>query len=384
MIGTAKNPRCFRNSDPPVKYFNQAKAWSDSKTFTLTFTLWYTEVFLPFVRRFTSRKVLLIMDNCSSHTSLEDPKGQVTVVELPPNCTSKHQPMDQGIIAAFKTRYRTRLLGLKADTMTSASQLRQAAAARKMRAGTKGLAEGHDPHVLDAAELAFEAWEGLDSESVARCWAKADVLPTLMQDALKNDCGRGVRHGAEDTAVNDLSAALLSISLKAAQPCDHALAGPEADLVEALQSLGVTAGQAPLMPAITAALEWVRLEEREDISTALREDLAEELSEEFHDATPQEVSISDGEEEDATDDVAAAHGSLAATQAVPPLGGRAPPPYSTLAPAFEVLEAAAAEHNVEEVTALLRKAKLAWMAAAAGRARQQSNITDYFFAVEEL
>lgn len=50
----------------------------------------------------------LLLDNCPAH-----PPGHqlvTSVVYLPKNTTSKIQPMDGGIIAAFKTQYRKRLL----------------------------------------------------------------------------------------------------------------------------------------------------------------------------------------------------------------------------------------------------------------------------------
>jgi hypothetical protein len=61
------------------------------------------------------RKVLLLMDNFSAHVAafneLESmPLGlgikNTEVVFLPPNTTSKLQPLDQGIIASFKALYR--------------------------------------------------------------------------------------------------------------------------------------------------------------------------------------------------------------------------------------------------------------------------------------
>jgi len=48
-------------------------------------------------------KVLLIMDNCGPQgAEVVDPSGPVQILLLPPNCTSVHQPMDMGIIAALK------------------------------------------------------------------------------------------------------------------------------------------------------------------------------------------------------------------------------------------------------------------------------------------
>ena len=129
MIGHSKGPRCFRLRKPPLKYFSQTNAWSDSRVFGLC----WKEVLLPWVRSVTNKPVLLIMDNDSSHANLVDPREQVTVVELPSNCTAKHEPADAGIIAALKKRFRTWLLRTRVDTMNSAAQLRGEAKRRAAR-----------------------------------------------------------------------------------------------------------------------------------------------------------------------------------------------------------------------------------------------------------
>lgn len=177
IIGTAKEPRCFKIRGSPIKYFSQKNAWSDTRVFKL----WWSEVFLPHVRSVTSEKVLLIMDNHSSHADLVDPKEQVKILELPPNCTSKHQPMDAGIIAAWKVRYRTKLLGIRVDTMTSAAQLREQAKERKVIRGCMGLAEGGQPHILDAAELGLEAWKEVSAETIERCVLQHRRVVTAVQ-----------------------------------------------------------------------------------------------------------------------------------------------------------------------------------------------------------
>lgn len=108
MIGKPQEPRCFVNRQHllPMKYYNQNKAWSDSKVFRK----WWND-FLLHIRRRTLKPVLLILDNCGPHgTELEDPQGQVKVVFLPPNVTSVYQPMDAGVIAMVKKNYRYRLL----------------------------------------------------------------------------------------------------------------------------------------------------------------------------------------------------------------------------------------------------------------------------------
>ena len=164
IIGKSKNPRCFRVTPCPIKYWSQANAWSDGPTFKT----WWLEVFLPFIRRWTHLPMLLLMDGCSSHDSLVDSRKQVKTMVYPPNCTSKHQPMDMGIIAATKRHYRRRLLGVRASTMYVRETLRAQAKERKMVSGTMGLAEGHEAHALDAAELLRDAWSDVTPDTIAR------------------------------------------------------------------------------------------------------------------------------------------------------------------------------------------------------------------------
>ena len=164
IIGKSKNPRCFRVTPCPIKYWSQANAWPDGPTFKK----WWLEVFLPFIRRWTHLPVLLLMGGCSSHDSLVDSRKLVKTIVYPPNCTSKHQPMDMGIIAATKRHYQRRLLGVRASTMYVRETLRAQAKERKMVSGTMGLAEGHETHALDAAELLRDAWSDVTRDTIAR------------------------------------------------------------------------------------------------------------------------------------------------------------------------------------------------------------------------
>ena len=86
IVGKAKNPRCFRDRDCPLKYISQANAWSDAATFLK----WWQQVFLSFIRRWTHLPVLLLVDGWSSRSDLVDDRGQVAVMRFPPNCTSVH------------------------------------------------------------------------------------------------------------------------------------------------------------------------------------------------------------------------------------------------------------------------------------------------------
>ena len=124
LIGKSANLRCFRAGQPAVPYFSQRNAWSD----TVTFKKCFTTVFLPFIRNVTSEPVALVMENCGPHgTDRSDHREQVEILTLPPNCTAKFQPMDMGVIAAFKLRYRRLLLARITATIEERDELRAAA-----------------------------------------------------------------------------------------------------------------------------------------------------------------------------------------------------------------------------------------------------------------
>jgi len=108
MTGKAKQPKCFKapRHACPLSYFSQQSAWMDGDVFKY----WFDTVFLPAVRARTTLPVALISDNCGAHDELES--AHVKFIPLPPNFTSVFQPLDLGIIACLKRRYKRRLLDL--------------------------------------------------------------------------------------------------------------------------------------------------------------------------------------------------------------------------------------------------------------------------------
>jgi len=124
IIGTAQVPVCFKPLPAAcsLPYVNQKSAWMDANVYKkLSIT-----VFVPAVRARTSLPVALVVDNCGAHSKLEHP--QVATIPLPPNVTSVHQPLDAGIIAALKCRYKRRLLAfvVEAFERTRVTQLADA------------------------------------------------------------------------------------------------------------------------------------------------------------------------------------------------------------------------------------------------------------------
>lgn len=106
VISTAKNPMVFRHvRRPPIPYYAQASAWLDSSICQR----WFDEVFVPFVKKTTGKKVALLWDNCPGHIIKND-DPQIVIIFLPPNVTSVYQPMDMGILFALKCQYKTEMV----------------------------------------------------------------------------------------------------------------------------------------------------------------------------------------------------------------------------------------------------------------------------------
>ena len=75
----------------------------DTNGFSRWINIWYSEV-----EKISSGPWCLLMDNFGGH-ELNVNRDAASIVYLPPNSTSKHQPLELSLIAASKIRYRTAL-----------------------------------------------------------------------------------------------------------------------------------------------------------------------------------------------------------------------------------------------------------------------------------
>jgi hypothetical protein len=105
IIGKFERPRCFKNvriHAMHMTYRHNAKAWM----ITSLFQEWIREFDHQVHLKHQGQRVLLLLDNCSSHKLVGLTLQYTDVHFLPPNTTSKIQPMDAGIIISFKRHYR--------------------------------------------------------------------------------------------------------------------------------------------------------------------------------------------------------------------------------------------------------------------------------------
>lgn len=100
IIGKYQKPRCFKNvNNLPTDYTSNHKAWMTSDAFCN----WLKSLDKEMKKK--NKKILMFIDNCTAHGEIPNLKN-IKIKYLPPNTTSKLQPLDQGIIQSFKMHYR--------------------------------------------------------------------------------------------------------------------------------------------------------------------------------------------------------------------------------------------------------------------------------------
>jgi len=160
-IGKSKNPRCFKKINRKLLRIE----YRYNKTKWMTGII--MEEYLQWLDNKISganRKVLLLLDNFSGHELGVELVGgkqglsNVRVEWLPPNTTSHWQPLDQGIIASFKTIYRKEWI---------LYILRQYEANK-------------DPNktvnLLKAIQWTRKAWDQVTDTTIQRCWWKSTII----------------------------------------------------------------------------------------------------------------------------------------------------------------------------------------------------------------
>ena len=172
IIGKYQKLRCFRTKNPPFHYYSQRNTWGDG----VTFRKWFWEVFMPLVRRKTNKKGALIMDNCGPHRShVGDLIGLVDIYLLPQNYTALCQPIEMGIIASWKRKYKSLRLMEIARNLESHTELR--AQTHQLRVGMGGLAHRYGPNMLYVAEMVHYSWQTVSQMTIVRCWTKSKIPP---------------------------------------------------------------------------------------------------------------------------------------------------------------------------------------------------------------
>ncbi|CAI5458393.1 unnamed protein product, partial [Closterium sp. Yama58-4] len=173
VISKAKRPHDFRpNFDPEEFCFwrNTAKGWMASPLFTLFIEQLNAAMYAE------DRHIVILLDNASSHVlttrgaTSEDLFGfrtrslsNIRLVYLPPNTTCFTQPLDQGLIAMAKARYRQHWL--------------RAFTARWNAEGATSCVACFKPNIRGVIAWLNNAWMNIELRTIQRCWWRTGCLP---------------------------------------------------------------------------------------------------------------------------------------------------------------------------------------------------------------
>ncbi|KAL5505629.1 hypothetical protein EMCRGX_G007093 [Ephydatia muelleri] len=182
VIHKYKKPRCFGRTFNPnslVMYYSNTNAWMR----TDVFTDWSKQVNEQFKQQ--NRQCLMLLDNASSHHLSDTPMIKVgsfdcfklsnlLLLFFPANCTSVVQPLDQGVIAVLKARYKSKL----ATHMVTQYDIDPTQDLRALSSKTD---------VKEAIIWLLAAWGEITPSTIVNCWCKAGILPAEWCHRLRPD-----------------------------------------------------------------------------------------------------------------------------------------------------------------------------------------------------
>lgn len=157
VIGKAKKPGCFGNSDPtelPVIWRANDRAWMCGTIMED----WWLRAFNAKMKE-QNRKVVLFLDNATCHPRLD--LSNVRLARLPANAQSLARPVDRGIVYSFKVHYRKMVLqSLLASMEDDGSASNVDELPNKINA-------------LDAVNWLTKSVNSIKPDTVKKCFAKA-------------------------------------------------------------------------------------------------------------------------------------------------------------------------------------------------------------------
>ncbi|CAB5391345.1 unnamed protein product [Rhizophagus irregularis] len=220
IIGKYANPRCFKNiniRNLSMTYRNNNKAWM----LTTLFQDWLCDFDRQVGQKHRGQRVLLLLDNCSSHKIEGLNLLNVDVHFLPPNTTLKIQPMDSGIIMSFKKHYCYYHIHWILEQIEAGQYIQDL----KMS-------------VLQAIQYIIQGWNDVTTETISNCWNHTKILSnTDYLDDIEADNIGAENHietddtEADDLVLNEISRMLEIINLPNSMGAKEFLNIPEENIV---------------------------------------------------------------------------------------------------------------------------------------------------------
>ena len=162
VICKSVKPRYFKHvKSLPSRYRAQPKSWMSS----FLFDEWVKELDKKFEKE--NRKVVLIVDNCPAHPIVDGLKA-IKLVFLPPNTTSKNQPMDQSVIRSPKAKDRRKIIKRLIRAVDMKKELPQTS-------------------ILDAMQLLQSALSEVSELTIKNCFRKSGIPEKSAEQAINEE-----------------------------------------------------------------------------------------------------------------------------------------------------------------------------------------------------
>jgi DDE superfamily endonuclease/Tc5 transposase DNA-binding domain/Fission yeast centromere protein N-terminal domain len=160
VIGKAMKPRALAN----FPFQTNGLVWKSNRKAWMTGDImrqWLTAFYAHIAATKPGQKVILLLDNFAGHSTGVDfapPPDNITVRFLPPGTTSVWQPMDQGIISAFKAFYRKAFMHWYGEREGSPNWVKEIT-------------------LRDAMIWASGAWyASVSAATIRNCWRKSTLV----------------------------------------------------------------------------------------------------------------------------------------------------------------------------------------------------------------
>ena len=167
VIGKYAKPRCFKYINMnllPVTHESQMKARMGSALFEK----WVHQIDRQM--RVTNRHILLFIDHWSSHVCVAG-LTNVKLIFFPRSCTSKLQPVDQGIIQNVKVCYRKTMIRRNVQCLDENKPVEAI-------------------NLKDAVFITGNTWDNVSITTMSNCWNKAgypDEVAEPSDDPFESD-----------------------------------------------------------------------------------------------------------------------------------------------------------------------------------------------------
>ena len=137
------------------------KCWMDGKLFEK----WLRELVKKFA--FEGRNVAFVIDNCPAHPHIDNLKV-IKLYLLPPNTTSKTQPMDQGVIRSLKAKYRKNIVRKIIQSVEKKKTLPKIS-------------------LLQVMQILVSAWDALLTQAIVNCFRKSGISTESQKTTIAED-----------------------------------------------------------------------------------------------------------------------------------------------------------------------------------------------------